>query len=157
MGSDILTDDGIGSTIVKHLKKENELKHCDFKTALLFNLDLVQELEGYDLIIIIDATSNKDESTGKLSIYHLNDFKETLHLSNIHETSFVNSINLWKKIGFKITDEVYIISIEIKEFLVFSESLSKEIQNKYDRILKFIFEWIKEKSATLNPRMTYSI
>lgn len=150
LGSDILTDDGIGSTVVHQLQQESLLNHCDFKTALLFNLDLVKEFESYELIIIIDATLSKTKSTGEISINHMSDFKDTLHLSNIHETSFINMVDFWKKLGFKIPDDIYVISIVIKEFSVFSDSMSEEIQRKYNQIFQTVLDWIKSKSSALS-------
>jgi Ni,Fe-hydrogenase maturation factor len=59
-----------------------------------------------------------------------------MHLSNLHDASFLLALQLGKKIGVQIPTDIDIIAIEIIEDLYFSTSLSPELEEQYPEILK---------------------
>jgi Ni,Fe-hydrogenase maturation factor len=72
----------------------------------------------------------------------LNDYKETLHLSSFHDTSFETALKLAKDIDEPIPESIYIIGIEIQEDTVFGDSLTEELQASYQNILKSVHDFI---------------
>ncbi|MCX6251141.1 MAG: hydrogenase maturation protease [Bacteroidetes bacterium] len=152
IGNEHLTDDGIGPKLVGDLQRKSYPIPLKFQTAFLGGLEIVEMIDGYKKVIFIDAIRTKDGIPG--SIYHFSpsDFKETLHLSNLHDASFLLALQLGKKIGVKIPEDIDIIAIEIIEDLYFSTSLTRELEDKYPQILedvdKLLTELIACKSET---------
>ena len=136
IGNEHLTDDGIGPKLVGDLRKRLYPIPLQFETASLGGLEIVEMIDGYKKVIFIDAIRTQDGEPGTIYHYCPDDFRETLHLSNLHDTSFLMALQLGKKIGVKIPKDIDIIAVEIIEDLYFSTSLSREIEVKYPEILE---------------------
>ena len=152
LGSEILTDDGIGLRIVSDLKTfqvDKNLKgqidnQIDFNTCLTGNLDLLEIIKDYHTLIILDAIKTQNGIPGNVHRYSLNNYKDTIHLQNIHDISFPDTLKLGKRIGLKIPRKVEIFAIEIFDNLTFSSSLSEVLGEKYSEILKDIKNQVED-------------
>ena len=134
IGNEVLTDDGIGPKIVKRLKGRLSGKDIDFNTAFIGGLELLENIQGYDTVIFIDAIRTRDGIPG--TVYQLSpeDFETTLHLSSVHDISFLTSIALGKKLGLNMPEFIHIIAIEIVEDMMFNDNFSPLIQEKFEEI-----------------------
>lgn len=151
LGSEILTDDGIGLRLVSDLKEiltfevEPNLKgQIDFRTCLTGSLDLLEIIRDYNTLIIIDAIKTQNGNPGNVIRFSLNDYKDTIHLQNIHDISFQDTLKLGRSIGFDIPDRVIVFAIEIADNLTFSSNLSEVLTNKYPEILKDVKNQIED-------------
>ncbi len=134
IGNEILTDDGIGPKLVKRLKNNITENNVDFETAFLGGLEVLEYIQGYQTVIFIDAIRTKDGIPG--TVYQLSpeNFNSTIHLSSVHDVSFLTAVDLGKKIGLDMPEFIHIIAIEIVEDRVFDNSFTPLIQAKYDEI-----------------------
>ena len=138
IGNEILTDDGIGVKIVKLLEKRIINDSIHFETIWVGGLDLIEVFDGYKTIIIIDAIKTGEKDPGFIWDLTPENFRNTLHLSNIHDLTFIEAINAGRKLGYKIPETIHVLAIEILEDLVFSNEFSPEIQHCYENIFKDI-------------------
>ena len=152
IGNEILTDDGIGPTIVKRLKSDISLKEINFETAYVGGLELLEYIQGYFSVIFIDAIKTRDGIPG--TVYQLSpeNFNTTFHLSSIHDVSFLTSIALGKKLGLDMPQFINIIAVEIVEDKVFDENFSPQIQEKYERIYKEVKEITERIFANITSK-----
>ena len=134
VGNEILTDDGIGPSLVKRLKGNLSNKDIDFETAFVGGLELLEYIQGYHTVIFIDAIRTRDGIPG--TVYQLSpkNFNTTIHLSSIHDVSFLTSVALGKKLGLDMPQCIYIIAVEIVEDRIFDDNFSPKIQQKYKEI-----------------------
>ena len=144
MGNDILTDDGIGIKITKVLEKEFPTKGFIYDTLSLGGLEIIEYIKDFNSVIIIDAIKTMNGIPGTVYQFVPEDFKETLHLSNIHDISFLTSLRLAKDLEIKTPDNIHIIAIEILEDMVFSDNFTPQIQEKYPEILKEVKDIFSE-------------
>jgi hydrogenase maturation protease len=144
IGNEILTDDGIGVKIVKLLEKNFNNVSINYETIWVGGLDLIEVFDGYKIIIIIDAIKTGEKEPGFIWDLTPENFRDTLHLSNIHDLTFIEAINAGRKLGYKIPESIHVLAIEILEDTVFSKEFSSEIQHCYDRILESIVNKIKK-------------
>ena len=144
VGNELLTDDGIGPQLVKQLKDDISSDNIYFETAFVGGLEILDFIQGYETAIFIDAIKTKDGIAGDIYEFELSDFKETLHLSNLHDISFLTAIELGKRIDYKIPERIKIIAIEIVEDMVYSDNFSPQIKQKYEDIYKEVLEHIKQ-------------
>lgn len=142
LGSEILTDDGIGIKIVNDLKNRIDFTDVDFATVLLGGWELLEMIKDYDVLIAIDGIRSQMGCPGEVYMYSMQNFKETLHLSNVHETGFADTLILGRKIGMKMPEIIRIIAIEIEEDLVFSSNLSANLCSRYEDIVLKIHNWL---------------
>ena len=116
----------------------------DFETAFLGGLEVLEYIQGYQTVIFIDAIRTKDGVPG--TVYRLSpeDFNKTIHLSSVHDVSFLTAVDLGKKLGMDMPQNIYIIAIEIIEDRIFDDNFTQQIREKYEEIYKEVKE-ITEK------------
>lgn len=145
IGNDILMDDGIGPKLVNQLKLSS-LKDCyTFETACLGGLEILEFISGYTEVIIIDAIKTKNGIPGDVYWFTPEDFKETLHLSNFHDVSFLTALELGKYLGFLIPVKIRILAVEIVEDAIFGNEFSAQVQAKYEDIYNEILSYLMEQ------------
>lgn len=144
MGNDILTDDGIGIKITKFLEKNFPFPNIVYDTLSLGGLEIIEYIREFKMVIIIDAIKTLNGIPGTVYQFIPDDFKETTHLSNIHDVSFLTSLKLARELGITTPEHIHIIAVEIIEDMIFSEELTPPLQEKYPEILKKITEIVEE-------------
>ena len=136
IGNEILTDDGIGPKLVKRLKDALARTDIDFETAFLGGLEVLEFIQGYQTVIFLDAIRTKEGIPG--TVYQLSpeDFNTTIHLSSVHDVSFLTALDLGEKLGLDMPKYIHIIAIEIVEDRVFDDHFTPQIAAKYDEIFR---------------------
>ena len=134
IGNEILTDDGIGPKLVKQLEKESSLGNAVYETASMGGLDILEFIKEFNIVIFIDAIKTKGGIPGDIYYLTTENFRETLHLSSLHDISFLHAIELGRQLQIKVPEEIHIIAIEIVEDLVFDDKFSPEIEERYEEI-----------------------
>lgn len=144
IGNEILTDDGIGPKLVKRLKGNLSRQDIDFETAFLGGLEVLEYIQGYQTVIFIDAIRTKGGVPG--TVYRLSpeDFNKTIHLSSVHDVSFITAVDLGKKLGLDMPQHIHIIAVEIVEDRIFDDNFTPKIQVKYEEIFKEVREITEE-------------
>ncbi len=153
IGNEILMDDGIGPRIVKQLEKALPHSKADFESVWLGGLEVIDYIEGYQQVIFIDAIKTKNGIPGDTYYFKPEDFKETLHLSNIHDVNFLTAIQLGKMLGYQIPPSISIIAIEIVEDKIFGNELTPILNKKYPFIFQEVLEFIRPLILNGNKTM----
>lgn len=138
LGNEILTDDSIGPRIVNDLKPQYSKQGIEFATACCGGLEIIEYIEGFDKVILIDAILTGKDIPGTVYYFKPSDFTETLHLSNLHDISFLTALSLGNTLNLKLPLDIDIIAIEILVDREFGEKLSPELSEKYPHILSSI-------------------
>jgi len=134
IGNEILSDDGIGPKLVKRLKGDLSEKGVDFETAFVGGLEVLEYIQGYQTVIFIDAIRTKDGIPGTVWQLLPEDFNSTIHLSSVHDVSFLTALDLGKKLDLAMPLFIYIIAVEIVEDRIFDENFTPVIQEMYEKI-----------------------
>ncbi len=144
VGNEVLKDDGIGPKVVQDLEKRWPLPGVEYGTTTLGGMEVVEMINGYHWVAFVDAIKTKNGIPGTVYRYTTDDFNETLHLTNLHDISFLQAIELGKTLGFSIPEHIYIYAVEIIEDQEFGEMFTPPLQEKYEDILKEIRSLILE-------------
>lgn len=152
IGNEILSDDGIGPKLVKRLKHDLPEKGIDFETAFLGGLEVLEYIQGYQAVIFIDAIRTKDGIPG--TVYQLSpeDFNTTIHLSSVHDVSFLTAVDLGEKLELEMPRFIYIIAVEIVEDRIFNENFTPQIQAMYEKIYREVKELTEKIISELEIR-----
>ena len=142
LGNDILTDDGIGPKLVNDLQKELANEDFDFLNVCVGGLELLDHMQGYDTVFILDAIKTENGKPGDVYFLSTKDFKETSHISNLHDINFLTALKLAEKLSITVPSNIHIIAVEIIEDRVFSEKFSPELEVRYMEIKKKVKEFI---------------
>ena len=133
IGSEILSDEGIVLMLIDDLKNEFEEK-TDFTTALTGSLDLINEINGYENLLILDTIKSVNGEPGSVNAFSLENYQPTTHLENFHDSSFPDTIALGRKLGYELPKKIHIITIEIIDNKTISNKLSLQVSLKYKSI-----------------------
>jgi len=156
VGNDILSDDGIGIKLVWDLEKRQTLdpangagdkrwtQEIEFNTAALGGLELVEMIQGYERVIFIDAIMTKDGVPGTVYELKPDNFKWALHIDNMHDMSFLQALEMGKKLKLDIPNQINIIAIEIVEDLLFSDDFSPAVAAKWPEIKTRVEELVTQ-------------
>ncbi|MBU0504843.1 MAG: hydrogenase maturation protease [bacterium] len=152
VGNDILSDDGIGIKLVWDLEScfakasqdRETMQPIDFKTAALGGLELLELIQGYEHVIFIDAIKTEGGVPGAVYEMTTDDFKETHHLSHVHDVSFLQALELGRRTGMKVASKINIIAIEIVEDLLFSDDFSPEVAAKWPEIKETVLQLVNK-------------
>jgi len=144
LGNDILSDDGIGPRLVADLATLDFISGITFDTASCGGLEILEYIKEYKKVIIIDAIRTSDGRPGAVYYFKASDFRETCHLSNLHDINFLTALKLGNQLELDLPEDLHIIAVEILEDMEFGEELTPPLKNTYPLILEEVCSLIKK-------------
>jgi len=153
LGNDLYGDDGIGISIIKQIhqnpKLEKELAaicgSVEFKPCCQTGLSLLDQIIGYQSLVIVDTIKKTNPHTGKIHILEGNELRYIPGPSP-HYVSIPQSIEIGKKLGLKVPTRIKIIAIEAKNIYNLGENLTGEMKKEIPVIIKKLKSVLKEIS-----------
>ena len=143
IGNNILTDDGIGFRLVDDLRKMISDPDLDYEKACCGGLEIIDYIRDFKRVIFIDAIRTREGKPGDVYYFIPSDFRDTLHLSNLHDVSFLTALKLGRTLNLDLPDDLHIIAIEIIEDMEFSEEFTPQLKKKYPEILEKVLEKVR--------------
>ncbi len=138
IGNPILTDDGVGIKIAQKLKEDYpQLEVMETSEAGIALLDLVN---GYDKLIIIDSIETEHGKPGELYKLGLEDFNPTMGFSSSHGIDIATAFELGQRLGYRMPKDVSLYAVEIRDNTTFNEECTEEIKERIPFIIKQIIE-----------------
>jgi hydrogenase maturation protease len=142
LGNDILTDDGIAPRLIKDLSGMILKDNVHFNVACCGGLEIMEYIKGYQQVVFIDAIRTKGGIPGDVYYFKPSDFRETSHLSSLHDITFITALNLGNTLDLDLPSDLHIIAVEIIEDMEFSNEFTSALRERYPEILKKVYEII---------------
>jgi hydrogenase maturation protease len=124
LGNEILTDDRVGIEVVRALKAK--VQNVDIAEAAVGGLELIQLMNGYRKVIIIDAVITGRHEIGSLITLTPDDFPHGSAMVR-HQIGLNEAIELGHRTGMDLPSEIIIYGVEVREIMTFGESCTPEI------------------------------
>ncbi len=150
IGNDILKDDGIGPWICNQLRNEMQHPQIHFENLNVGGLEVLEYIKDYQYVYIFDAIKTPEGKIGDVFLLNRTVFRETCHLSNLHDVGFLTALDLGEELEMTLPDEIRIAAIEIREDLEFGTEFTPELQIKTHEIMEIIHEDIKQWLADIH-------
>ena len=133
-------DDGVGIQIVRMLKQKFQSNsNLEFKELSVGGLRLVEEMLGYEEVIIVDSIESNAAQVGQVREFSPDQFKGTEQASSPHVTNFATAFELYRKLEpSEIPDKVRIFTIDISSEFSFREGLSLPIKKAASKLVDMI-------------------
>ena len=144
LGNDILTDDGIGPRLVNDLAQVFHNPSVRFDIAGCGGLEIMEYIKGYKKVIFIDAIRTRNGKPGDVYYFLPSDFRETSHLSNLHDVYFLTALKLGNVLELDLPVDLHFIAVEIVEDMEFSEELTPQLMEKYPVIFDEVYKKVSE-------------
>ena len=150
LGNPILGDDGIGwrvaEVVSESISSDNgQAQHIEVACFALCGLSLMEQLVGYERVIVIDSIQTRDGRPGqvyRLALDDLPDFS-TGHTTAAHDTSLQTAMRLGRTMGIELPDDVSVVGIEAKHVYDFSEELSPAVAAAIPEAVCAVLEFFK--------------
>lgn len=131
IGNPILGDDGCGIFVVRMIKeflKDYPELHVDVEEASGTALELIEKMEGYGRVILIDSIKTGNGDLGEIYRLNLDDLNRIENPLNLHLLDLKTAMNLGRKLGFDLPESISIYAIEILNNNTFGEVLTPKVR-----------------------------
>jgi hydrogenase maturation protease len=150
IGNEILMDDGIGPYLAKKIGEAIPDERIHIESVCLGGLEILEYIKGYTRVYILDAIKTRDGKVGDVFFIKPSDFKETLHLSSLHDVGFLTALEVGHRLNMELPSEIRIAAVEIREDMEFGTQFSPELQGKIDEITEMVLSEISDWLKKLN-------
>lgn len=134
IGNDILGDDGIGLIAARELKKIFEYSHVDVIETALAGFELLDVLQGYEKVLILDAVVTKKHQPGTVLELLPEQFKHATAVSP-HYGGLPEVLRLAEYLNIQFPSEVRILAMEIEPPYDLREGLNPIISDAFPDIV----------------------
>jgi hydrogenase maturation protease len=148
IGNPILSDDGVGLSIARSLQAE--LEGVDVIAADVSGLNLLDLIQGYDELYVIDSLISPGAALGTLK--KLPKGEGGCHFFSSHGLGFFEIMEFGKALGLKIPELLSVYGIEIGKEVVFGRDLSSALLERTAEICRIIREDIDRMGKRAHPR-----
>jgi len=128
MGNPIASDDAVGLLVIDRLR--DTIQHPDIVTKKTERggLTIIDLMQDFDVAIVVDSIKTGHHPPGSIIHFKVEEFDFTPRSAAVHDVSFFQAIELGRKMGFSMPEQIEIISIEIVNNSVVSEDLTPVVK-----------------------------
>jgi hydrogenase maturation protease len=130
LGNPILGDDGVGWEVAEQLRQQNMDSKIDIECLAVGGLRLMEFMIGYQQAIVIDSLTSYTNPVGQVSVFDLEQMPDLTagHTTSAHDTSLQSALNMGRKMGFALPEQVMVVGIEAQQVFDFSEELTPPVR-----------------------------
>lgn len=128
LGNPILSDDSVGFRVVQQLKARFDKPDLTLVESSASGLSLLDLVNGYDKVIIIDAIKTQGGEAGKIYRLGAENLGAIRHSASPHDINLATALELGKKLGAALPQQIIIFAIEVVEVTTFSEKCTPEVE-----------------------------
>jgi len=132
-GNPILTDDAVGIRIAEEL--EGEFPDITVEAFCEAGLAILEEVTGYDRLVIIDSIKTGKGKPGELYKLELEDLNPRSDFSSSHGLDIATAFKLGEKLGYPLPQEVSIYAVEVKDNTTFGEECTPELKRSISLVV----------------------
>ncbi len=146
LGNLVLSDDALGLQVVRRARDllDDLGEYVDFKENHSGGFDMLYDIIGYDRIIIVDCIVTGTCEPGTCITYSLDDFDNLKQVRpfNSHSVNLPTILEIGRKYGYHMPDEIIVLGIEVEDIATFSEKMTDKVSASIDTIVGEIREII---------------
>lgn len=143
LGNTILSDDGVGIHIAFEIEKK--CKNIDVLEASAAGFRVIDEIIGYEKLILIDSIKTGKAAPGELHKFTFDEFNRTMHHSSPHDISLFEAFDIMKKEKADLPTDINIYAVEVCDTSTFSESCTNKVAEVIPKVAEIV---IKENGLT---------
>ncbi len=139
-GNPLMGNDAVGVRVINLLQETHP--EIDIIEGGVGGLGLIPMMEGYDYIILVDATTGYGNHIGEILVFSKPPANEFFPLS-LSDIGVLDAVNIAEELG--VCPQITIIGIEAGEIMEFSASMSPEMEHAVEDVCTLILETIKKE------------
>ena len=138
LGNTILSDDGVGIHIAFEIEKK--CKNIDVLEASAAGFRVIDEIIGYEKLILIDSIKTGQAKPGELHRFTFDEFSRTMHHSSPHDISLFEAFDIMKKENADLPEDIKIYAVEVCDTSTFSEVCTAEVAKVIPKVAEIVIE-----------------
>jgi hydrogenase maturation protease len=138
LGNPILTDDAVGLRVARVIESRFSHPEITVIEASLGGLNLLDLLAGFDKAIIIDAIQTKGGKAGQIYRLEPEAFDTSRRAVTSHDVDFTTALELGKKLGLALPQQIVIFAIEVENVISFSEECTPEVERAIPAVAEMV-------------------
>lgn len=139
LGNPILCDDGVGNRVAQDLENlAAQQQDVTVMETSASGLGLLDILAGYDKVIIVDAIQTEKGKPGQIHRLTPDAFNDTHHASSPHDVNFATALELGKRLGVDMPEQIVIYAIEVVDTTTFTEGCTPQVRKAIPRCIELI-------------------
>jgi hydrogenase maturation protease len=144
IGNPILGDDGIGFHVAQELAKRINDENIDVMDVNTSGLGLLENVAGYDKVIIIDAIETESGDIGGIYKLGLEDLVNTVDQARWpHGMNFATAIDFGRKIAAnQMPKDIVIFAIGVASVTEFTEEMTAKVTETVPKVVNLVLEEI---------------
>jgi hydrogenase maturation protease len=152
LGSPYLTDDSIGLRVVRELAQGGSHPDVRFVESHAGGLLLLEELEGADRAVIVDALVDPHRIPGEVIEAGVGATSQNLACS--HDSSLTEALALGRAMGMRLPDDgaIRLVAIVASDVSTFSETLTPAVEAAIPGACSAVRACFEHGPAFLEPR-----
>ena len=140
LGNPILTDDSVGFRVIQELRARFSRPNLTLMESSASGLTLLDLITGYDKVIFIDAMQTEGGQAGKIYRLNTENLGDTCHLASSHGINLAIALELGKRLGIALPQEIIIFAIEVVDVNTFSERCTPEVEKAIPLAVSMVAE-----------------
>ncbi|HAR96888.1 MAG TPA: hypothetical protein DCR97_13145 [Deltaproteobacteria bacterium] len=148
LGNTLLRDDGVGIYVAREVtRRVGNLDNVDVVEASIGGIGLIDLMQGYDTVYIVDALKRADSVPGKTLRCGIEALGDPTYVGGPHFLDLRTAVELGKQCGFKMPPRIEIFAVEIVDNMDFSESLTPEVEKAVPSLVADIVAEIQKDTS----------
>ncbi len=153
LGNPLLGDDGVGWRVAEQVARLALPVEVDFFAT--GGLYLMERLEGYTQVILIDAIVTGTQPVGHVFSATLDDLPDLTagHFSSAHDTTLQTALKLGRELGVSLPDKVHIVAVEARQVYDLTETLSPAVAaavpQAVRRVIETVYDLLRSGGAVM--------
>jgi len=115
IGNTVLTDDGVGIHAVRLVSEEAVQAGLSVKEAEVAGFALLDVLEGFDSVVVIDAVRLPGTAAGEIVVVDAETMPPSLHLVAGHQVDLPTALVLGRESGSHMPTEAKVVGVQIED------------------------------------------
>jgi hydrogenase maturation protease len=152
LGNDLFGDDGVGLHVIRRLEElrsqgygtEFDRPGVEFLECSLTGLKLLDVIEGYDRVILIDTIKRSHPETGKITLLREKDLRHIPGPSP-HYVSIPQALEIGRHSGIQVPERIDVIAVEAKNLYTMGEGLTPEMSGAIPAIIEHIRRLLEDE------------
>jgi hydrogenase maturation protease len=165
LGNPILGDDGVGWRVVESVQAQLEtdsrfnlafrplnskdvqhLRPVECEYLSLGGLSLMENILGYEHVIIVDSMETGQKPVGSVAVFPLEALPDPMtgHSASIHDATLMMALRTAEVLGADIPHKIDIVAIEAQNVYDFSEELSPPVAEAVPLAAQKVFELLEQ-------------
>lgn len=128
LGNPILSDDGVGLRVAEKIKGRVNQEDVTVMETSMGGLDLLDLFANFDKVIIIDAIQTRDGRVGQVHRLEPESLAATKHTTTPHDINLATALELGKRLGLTLPQEIVIFAIEVADVTTFNEGCTTSVE-----------------------------